>query len=168
LSRELEKALRQMGFARAGLLLGQKIYPGLIKRGPEMLPYILGGWNNVAVRAYVDQTNGTNSSDEQNGASFAFGAATAYVTEGASVPFTVGATALSASFESLLVDRQFSVRQVAASVVGSFLSRIAAPASQLGRSAPATSAALSSIKQAAVELLGQITTLRATQPRVTQ
>jgi hypothetical protein len=53
---------------------------------PDTLPLILSGWNNVAVRKYVDDQSGNSSSGLQYGGSFLFGVGSGYFTEGVSLP----------------------------------------------------------------------------------
>jgi RHS repeat-associated protein len=138
--------------------------------GVSALPFVAGGLANVGARAYNDQSDGTQSSVGQYGMSYVLGGVTGQLTEGAPLGYTLKMTAALSIGESIAVDRQFSPTQTFASLSGAFISKVSGPSAALSRgvTGPQLSAALSTIKQAAVGLLAQIATLQATQAKRVQ
>ena len=139
---------------------------GAVMVDPQTLPYVLGGWANVASDAYSDyQNGGVDTSGKSYVGSFALGAAqeSKLVQSGRLVSVLAKSTAFSA-FGSLVANNgSISTRSLVANAAGVLAGRITETA--LSYSPGSTQRVLfTQLSQAIASLGAQIATLQATAP----
>jgi hypothetical protein len=142
---------------------------GAVVVDPQTLPYVLGGWANVASDAYGDYQNGTlDTSGKSYLGSFGVGAAleSPLIQSGRWMSVLAKSTAVSVT-ASYAMNGTISARSVISNAAGTLAGR----AAQVSMSYPAGSAlqtSLSALSQALAGLSAQIAVLQASAPSRSQ
>jgi hypothetical protein len=142
---------------------------GAVVVDPQTLPYVLGGWANVASDAYSDYQNGTlDTSGKSYLGSFGVGAAleSPLIQSGRWMSVLAKSTAVSVT-ASYAMNGTISARSVISNAAGTLAGR----AAQVSMSYPAGSAlqtSLSALSQALASLSAQIAVLQASAPSRSQ